>query len=170
MTATSNRRGSRMRLAATPPTSGPAFVAVRHIGADWPFLVVVQSYAAHAVATDCGAVLVPETRRLFLAAGERLLAYDITPDQPRRLWEDTAECGFWNWRVHDGLVLMAAGIGVCRVGQPGHQTLVDFCRTALELPHRGRNGHVGCDGPAFTFLAAWRPFALAHGSITQNRR
>jgi len=85
-----------------------AFVAVRQAEAAWPFLVVRQRYTAHAVASDCGAVLLPETRRLFLAAGERLLAYDLTPEQPRRLWQDTAELGFWSWRVHQGVVLMAA--------------------------------------------------------------
>jgi hypothetical protein len=88
-----------------------AFVAVRRLDADWPFLVVAQAYTAHAVANDCGVVLLPETRRLFIAAGENLLAYDITPDRPRRLWQDEAEFGFWHWRVHDNLVLMAAELG-----------------------------------------------------------
>ena len=39
-----------------------AFLAVGHAASDWPFLVIAQRYTAHAVATDCGAVLLPETR------------------------------------------------------------------------------------------------------------
>lgn len=94
------------------PMGRTAFLAVRHRAADWPFLVVAQRYAPHAVAADCGAVLLPETRRLFIAAGERLLAYDITPDHPHRLWEDVADSGFWRWRVHDDVVLMAAELAL----------------------------------------------------------
>lgn len=53
-------------------------------------------------------MLLPETRRLFIAAGERLLAYDITPARPHRLWEDEADSGFSRWSVHDDVVLMEA--------------------------------------------------------------
>ncbi|HET6252313.1 MAG TPA: hypothetical protein VFE47_31795 [Tepidisphaeraceae bacterium] len=38
-----------------------------------------------------GVLLVPETKILFVGAGERILAYQL--DGPSRLWEDTAEAG-----------------------------------------------------------------------------
>jgi hypothetical protein len=109
------RYAARARLAeqVSLETASPriAFVAVRRVGDDWPFLVVAQTYTAHAVSNDCGVVLLPTTRRVFLAAGEVLLAYDIEAEQPRRLWQDTAEHGFWHWRVHGDVVLMAAEVG-----------------------------------------------------------
>jgi hypothetical protein len=43
---------------------------------------------------------------LFIGAGERLLAYDLK--NPRRIWEDRADYGFWRWHRHEGFVLMAA--------------------------------------------------------------
>ena len=41
-----------------------------------------------------------------LGAGSRLLAFDLS--RPARLWEDTAELGFWSWSRHADTVLMAA--------------------------------------------------------------
>jgi hypothetical protein len=72
----------------------------------WPFLVVVQRYAPAGYGFHPGALLVPETRRLFLGAGRRLLGYDLSG--PTRLWEDEADCGFWSWARHGRVVLMAA--------------------------------------------------------------
>jgi hypothetical protein len=47
-----------------------------------------------------------ETDTLFLGAGDRLLAYDLT--LPRRLWEEKVEYGFHGWRQCDDVVLMSA--------------------------------------------------------------
>ena len=44
--------------------------------------------------------------RLFIGAGRRLLAYDLS--RPVRLWEDEADFGFWSWSLHGQFVLMAA--------------------------------------------------------------
>jgi hypothetical protein len=84
-----------------------AFVAVGQTGA-WPFLVVVFRYRPSGGSGSCGAALVPEQRRLFLGAGERLVAYDLDPAAPRRLWEDTADFGFAGWQVHGDVVVMSA--------------------------------------------------------------
>src|SRR5262245_50922488 len=60
------------------------FCAVRRRGNEWPFLVVTQRYApAGESGFHLGLVVVPETHRLFLGAGCRLLAYDLSA--PARL-------------------------------------------------------------------------------------
>lgn len=82
-----------------------AYLAVSR-GADRPFLVVAQRYEPAGYGFQPGALLVPETDILFLGAGTRLLAYDLT--RPKRLWEDAAEIGFWSWHRHDEVVLMSA--------------------------------------------------------------
>jgi hypothetical protein len=53
------------------------FCAVGRSG-DWPFLVVVQQYAPASGGFHPGLLLVPETERLFVGAGRRLLGYDLS--------------------------------------------------------------------------------------------
>jgi hypothetical protein len=81
------------------------FVSVGQNG-QWPFLVVAQRYSPAHGGFFPGLLLVPETRRLFVGAGRRLLGYDLVA--PARLWEDEADCGFWSWSRHGEAVLMAA--------------------------------------------------------------
>jgi hypothetical protein len=73
----------------------------------WPRLVVAQRYAPAGYGFNPGIAFVPGTGVLFAGAGTRLLAYAL-PGRPRRLWEDTADTGFWHWSVHGPAVLMAA--------------------------------------------------------------
>ena len=73
----------------------------------WPFLVVAQRCIPGEDATfHPGALLVPETKVLFVGGGERLLAYDLST--PSRLWMDTADTGFWGWQQSGDVVLMSA--------------------------------------------------------------
>lgn len=72
----------------------------------WPFLVVAQGFFPSGGGFNPGFLLAAETQRLFLGAGERLVAYDLM--LPRRLWTDTAESGFWGWEQHGDVILMAA--------------------------------------------------------------
>lgn len=72
----------------------------------WPFLVVVQRYSPARCGFFPGVLLVPETHRLFVGAGRRLLGYDLS--LPARLWDDETDCGFWSWTRHGSVVLMAA--------------------------------------------------------------
>ena len=71
----------------------------------WPFLVVAQQYSQDG-GFNPELLLIPETNRLFLGAGIRLLAYDLS--RPARLWEDRTDCGLWHWKRHGQFVLMAA--------------------------------------------------------------
>jgi hypothetical protein len=43
-----------------------------------------------------GVLLVPETGLLLVGVGEQLLAYRL--DSPTKLWQETADGGFWEWR------------------------------------------------------------------------
>lgn len=78
------------------------FLAAAAGGEPRPRLVVAQQYAPAGYRFNPGIAFVPATGMLFTGAGTRL------PGRPRRLWEDTADTGFWDWSVHGPTVLMAA--------------------------------------------------------------
>jgi len=82
----------------------PCFFAVAR-GNNWPFLVVTQR-SRQEVLFKPSALIVPETERLFLGIDERLVAYDLS--EPRRLWEDSTDCGVLGWAKHGQYVLMSA--------------------------------------------------------------
>jgi hypothetical protein len=89
----------------------PFFVAVYDLvdtaRESWkPAMVVAQTYEPYEAGFNPGVLIVPETKRLFIGAGARLLAYDI--GAPERLWEDQTECGFHKWGRYGDLVWMAA--------------------------------------------------------------
>jgi hypothetical protein len=94
------------RFDAPEPCDGVCFLAVTRRGEPWPFLVITQRYAPAGNGFYPGALIVPETHRLFIGAGRRLLGYDLT--RPARLWEDEADCGFWSWSRYGETVLMMA--------------------------------------------------------------
>lgn len=73
---------------------------------EWPFLTVTQRYSPSTAGFEPGVILIPETQKLFIGAGERLLAYDL--GQPKRLWEDNADTGFWCWARHNDTIIMSA--------------------------------------------------------------
>ena len=81
------------------------FIAIKR-GTDWPFLVVAQRYTPAGHGFNPGIALVPETGIVFIGAGTRLLAYTL--EGPRKLWEDTADFGFWCWRRYADCMLMSA--------------------------------------------------------------
>ncbi len=91
----------------TPDKAGSSvcFVSVGRVQ-EWPFLVVTQRYSPAVAGFFPGVLLVPETQKLFMGAGRRLLGYDLS--RPARLWEDEAECGFLAWGRHGQTVLMSA--------------------------------------------------------------
>jgi hypothetical protein len=93
----------QIELQATEGTS--CFLSLSRRGDPWPFLVVAQRYKPpHGFFP--GTLIVPESNRLFLGAGERLLCYDLA--KPARLWEDFTDCGFWIWSRWGDVVLMGA--------------------------------------------------------------
>jgi hypothetical protein len=79
-------------------------------GNAWPFLIVAQRYAPSANCFFPGVLIVTETARMFVGAGERLLAYDLATRE--RLWEDSADTGFWSWARHEDVVVMSAELEI----------------------------------------------------------
>jgi hypothetical protein len=73
----------------------------------WPTLLISQRFEPGPEAGfHPGVFLVRESHILFVGAGTRLLAYDLR--NVRRLWEEVVYGGFWGWRRHGDMVLMAA--------------------------------------------------------------
>ena len=87
------------------PNTDLCFVGIGADG-DWPSLVVAQSYSPSIAGFHPGVLIVPETQRVFIGAGTRLLLYDFTHCQ--RLWQDEAELVFLAWQQHDDFVVLTA--------------------------------------------------------------
>lgn len=114
-----------------------AFTAVERKDDDWPRLVVAQRYEPAGWGFFPAALIVPETNRLFIGAGTRLLCYDLV--NPARLWEDSAECGFWEWRHDDSEVFMAAELEFAAFDTSGTKLWTRFVEPPWHFklePHR----------------------------------
>jgi hypothetical protein len=86
------------------------FVAIGE-GGSWPRIVIAQRFSPGASGGfNSGFLLVPETSVAFLGAGQRLLAIDVR--EPRLLWEEGVEVGFWRWSRHQERVLMSAELAL----------------------------------------------------------
>ena len=71
-----------------------------------PSLIVAQRYSPSTSGFNPGVLITDDGTTLFIGAGTRVLAYDLLTST--RLWEETANFGFWNWQQHGAVVLMAA--------------------------------------------------------------
>jgi hypothetical protein len=111
--------------------SSDCFCAVRRRGDGWPFLVVVQRYSPSGYGFHPGILAVPETDRLFIGAGRRLLGYDLR--EPARLWEDEADTGFWFWSLYGELVLMAAELELAAWDTSGRKLWTRFVEPPWEF-------------------------------------
>jgi hypothetical protein len=80
-------------------------IAVRSEPIAWPFLVLSIAYTMPGWPT-CGALIVPETHKLFVGVDELVLINDLSA--PVLLRKDRADFGFWSWYRHEDSVLMAA--------------------------------------------------------------
>jgi hypothetical protein len=101
-------------------------------------LTVAQRYSPDERAGyEPGVLIVPETARLFVGAGERLLAYDL--NAPARLWEDHADCGFFNWGRHGAYVWMAAELEFAVWSTSGVKLWTTFVEPPWEASFNGDN-------------------------------
>ncbi len=80
-------------------------VTVRRSMEPWPFLLVAQSFSPAGGGFEPCALLAADTRVLFLAAGQRVLAYRLEP--VARLWEESVDGGALSWDQHGDTVLLA---------------------------------------------------------------
>jgi hypothetical protein len=83
------------------------FVGVTPNSRQWPVLVVEQRFNSHRNMFNPSVLIVPQTHTVFIGAGTRLLSYALEPE-PRRLWEQETEVGFFEWQLRDEVVLMSA--------------------------------------------------------------
>ena len=66
-----------------------------------------------------GILVVPETRVLFLGAGERILTYELSG--PERLSEESVFCGFWRWSCHGDRIVMSGELELTGWSTEGHE-------------------------------------------------
>jgi hypothetical protein len=123
-------------------------------GGSWPSIVVAQGYAPYGAGFEPGALLVPETKVLFVGAGERILAYRLEP--PARIWEDGAESGFLGWDQHGDTVLLRAELELAAFATSGEKRWTTF----VEPPWDYR---VDGDVVELDVMGDKRSFALRQG-------
>lgn len=123
-------------------------------GTDWPFLIVAQRYAPADFGFYPGIALIPETHIAFIGAGTRLLAYHLEP--PQRLWEDTADCGFWCWRRHGDYVVMSAELELAAWDIHGQKLWSTFVEPPWEYFVANEEIHLDVMGQKHSF-------SLQHG-------
>lgn len=124
-------------------------------GSGWPFLVVAQSIG-RAVGLGPGALIAPDRDVLFVGGGERLLAYDLR--QPRRLWEDSVEGGFWGWSRHGDVVLMAGELELAAWTVTGERLWSTFVEPPWSFGVEGETVRLDVMGKVDSFpLRSGRP-------------
>lgn len=147
-------------LGLANPHGTLCWVEVGRHGNDPPFLVVVQRYTPGPDAGFFpGVLLVPETDRLFVGAGERLLAYDLGTS--KRLWEDSADTGFWSWARHDDVVVMSAELEIAAWDLEGRKLWSRFVEPPWE--YRVEDGRVHLD-----VMGTTSAFGLHGGPMEQS--
>lgn len=125
-----------------------SFIAVSS-AFDWPAFVVAQRFAPCVGGFDPGALLVPETKVLFVGAGTRLLAYRL--DNPKRLWNDGADHGFWGWGRHGEYVLMSAELELAAWNVQGEKLWTTFVEPPWSYRVIGDRVHLDVMGRLSTF-------------------
>lgn len=135
-------------FALRPHDGELCFVSVSSAG-HWPFLVVAQRFELSEGGFDPGALIVPETRTLFLGAGRRLLCYAL--DAPKRLWEDTTDAGFLEWSRHGDVVLMSGELELVAWGLDGQKLWQMTLEPSWEYHVSGGQVHVDALGRKSVF-------------------
>ena len=93
--------------------------------AEWPRVVITQAFSPDPSAGFFpGALVVPETGLALVGAGERILAYDL--GKATRLWEDSADTGFWGWCRHGETVVMSAELELAAFSLAGQKLWSTF--------------------------------------------
>lgn len=134
------------------------FISVSR-SADWPQLVVAQTFWPSAGGFDSGVLLAPETETLFVGAGERLLAYQL--NRFERLWEDSCEMGFWGWKQHGPYVLMSAELELAAWDSIGQKLWSTFVEPPWNYSVEGNVVHLDVMGNKSEFDIAKGPLPLS---------
>ena len=125
-------------------------ISVERGSGQWPDLLISQRFHPGPEAGfHPGAFLVPETRRLFVGAGTRLLAYDL--QELRRLWEDVADTGFWGWKRHGDVIVMSAELELATWTLEGNKLWSTFVEPPWVYEVRGSRVHLDVMGQKSVF-------------------
>jgi hypothetical protein len=127
----------------------PCCMTVRRSAESWPFLVVAQGYHPAGGGFGPSLLLVPSTQRLFVGAGERILAYDLAA--PRRLWIDGAESGLMGWAQHGDVILMSAELELAAWTTAGEKLWTTFVEPPWSVAVDGDTVRLDVMGTARTF-------------------
>lgn len=111
---------------ALPDEDGYVFVGVESPGDDWPNLMISQTFSPAVGGFSPGVLVVPETQRVFVGAGTRLLCYRSDEGQSARQWRDDAGIGSWGWRLHGDVVVMSAELELAAWTTAGEKLWTTF--------------------------------------------
>ena len=120
----------------------------------WPFLIISQRYA-HSSTFFPGMLIVPETNRLFVGAGSRLLAYDLLITQ--RLWEDSTAIGFSQWKRYKDWVIMSAEVELAVWDIYGQKKWSTFVEPPWSYTVEGELLHIDVMGNCSSFHLSTGP-------------
>lgn len=147
------------------------FVGVTDEVGKWPSLVVTQP-SPGGYSYYPGVLVVPETRRVFIGAGERLLCYVRTKDGWARMWDDIAEFGFLRWHRHGDVVLMSAEVGLAAWTTDGLKLWSTFVEPPWDYTVVGDTVHLNVMGKRSDFpllSGPLRPFAPKRRPAARRR-
>ena len=132
------------------------FFAVKSRSRNWPELVAALRFAPGAEAGfNPGFLLLPESHLLFVGAGTCLLAYQLS--SVRRLWEDVADCGFWEWPRHGDIVLMSAELELAAWDVGGRKLWSTFVEPPWSYEIHGDRLELDVMGRKSSFVANLGP-------------
>lgn len=135
----------------------PCCLTVSRAAEEWPFLVVAQGYHPAGGGFGPAVLLVAATQRLFVGAGERILAYDLTA--PRRLWIDSAESGLLGWAQHGEVILMSAELELAAWTTTGEKLWTTFVEPPWNMRVDGEQVRLAVMGSECTFALRTGPDA-----------
>jgi hypothetical protein len=140
------------RFEGEPEDDGNLFVGVARPGEDWPSLVVTQRWGPTGGGFTPGVLVVPESGRVFIGAGARILCYHDDAGAWRRQWlENVAYPGFWSWRQHGDVVVMAGELEMAAWTLDGGPLWIEAVEPPWSYEVAGGTVHLDVIGSVRTF-------------------
>jgi hypothetical protein len=101
----------------------------------WPFLTVTQRYEPCVAGFSPGFLLIPETNKIFIGAGQRILIYDLK--QISKVDEDFYNEGFLGWLKYQDYVIMLAELDVTCWRSNGEKMWTRFVEPPYNVDFEG---------------------------------
>lgn len=138
------------------------FLGVGRNDHTWPCVVIAQRFETERWSGfNPGAHIVPNTAILFAGAGTRLLAYDLR--KPTQKWEDYVEVGFWSWKQHGDIVVMAAELEMSAWSAEGAKLWSASVEPPWDYTIVGENVHLDIMGKKSVFGLVSGPSTATRG-------